>query len=72
VADTTFRYIARRLAERVAAGAITQEEAERALLLEPGERLCANGVVSGSGAHPEVPRHGTDEVDNDYVSEPES
>jgi hypothetical protein len=26
--------------------------------LEPGERRAANGVIIGSGAHPEVPRFG--------------
>jgi hypothetical protein len=63
---TAFGLTARQLAEEVAAGGITQEAAERALGLEPGERLCANGVISGSGAHPEIPRYGREETDSDY------
>lgn len=53
-------------AKAVRQGLITQEQAERALRLEPGERLCANGVISGSGAHQDVPRHGADEVQGLY------
>jgi hypothetical protein len=66
MAGTTFGFIARKLAEKVAAGTLTQEDAEAALRLEPGERLCANGVISGSAAHPDIPRHGADETDNDH------
>jgi hypothetical protein len=40
-------------------------------LLLPGERRAANGVVIGSGAHPDIPRHGADETDNDYPAEGE-
>jgi hypothetical protein len=40
-------------------------------VLQPGERRAANGVVIGSGAHPEVPRFGADETDNDYPAEEE-
>jgi hypothetical protein len=35
-------------------------------LLQPGERRAANGVVIGSGAHPEVPRFGAEQTDQDY------
>lgn len=66
---TTFGYTARQLAEKVAAGTLTQEDAERALRLEPGERLCANGVIAGSGAHPEIPRHGSEEFPGAVGSE---
>jgi hypothetical protein len=62
----TYGFIARKLAAKVASGVITQADAEQALRLEPGEHLCANGVISGSGAHPEIPRHGADETDQDY------
>jgi hypothetical protein len=57
-------------AQRVAAGEMTQEQAERALGLAPGERLAANGVVIGSGGHPDVPRYGADETDLDAPAEP--
>jgi hypothetical protein len=57
---------ARGLAAQVAAGNMTQEEAEFELGLTSGERLCPNGVISGSAAHPDIPRHGADETDNDY------
>lgn len=67
-----FGHRAKVAAEAVRLGYITQEDAERRLGLEPGERLCANGVISGSAAHPEVPRHGADETDQDYVTEPGS
>jgi len=61
-----FKHRAAIAAEAVRLGYITQADAEQALRLEPGERLCANGVISGSGAHPEIPRHGADETDQDY------
>lgn len=54
-------------AQRVAAGEITQEQAEAGLGLLPGERLLANGVVSGSGACRGIPRHGADETDLDDI-----
>ncbi len=49
-------------AEAVRQGLITQEQAEQKLGLEPGERLCANGVISGAGAEPGIPRFGADET----------
>lgn len=63
---------ARGLAAQVRAGNMTQEDAEFELGLTSGERLCANGVISGAAAHPEIPRHGADETDQDYPAEPES
>jgi hypothetical protein len=47
----------------VARGIATRKQAEQALGLQPGEHLCPNGVISGSGAHPGIPRHGTDETE---------
>lgn len=35
--------------------------------LEPGEHVAPTGVVVGSGAHPEVPRFGADETDQDPI-----
>lgn len=42
------------------------------IVLRPGERRAANGVIIGSGAMPDIPRFGADQTDNDYVAEPES
>lgn len=67
-----FRHKAEIAAEAVRLGLVTREDAEQRLGLEPGERLCANGVISGSAAHPDIPRHGADETDQDYPAEPES
>ena len=67
-----FKHKAQVAAEAVQLGFITQAEAEQRLGLEPGEHLCANGVISGSGAHPEIPRHGADEADSDYPGDEES
>jgi hypothetical protein len=63
---SAFARKARLMAASVQAGNMTQAEAEFELGLTSGERLCPNGVISGSGAHPEIPRHGADETDNDY------
>lgn len=69
MAGTTFGFIARKLVAKVAAGTLAQEDAEAALRLEPGERLCANGVISGSAAYPDIPRHGCEETDQDYPAD---
>jgi hypothetical protein len=61
-----FRRKAQVAAEAVQLGLITQAEAEQKLGLEPGQRLCPNGVISGSGAHPDIPRHGAGETDGLY------
>jgi hypothetical protein len=53
----------------VSDGTITQEQAEQALGLLPGERLAANGVIIGAGAEPGIPRFGADENDIDYPAE---
>jgi hypothetical protein len=53
----------------VSKGAITQEQAARALSLQPGERLAANGVIIGSGAARDIPRFGADSNDIDHPAE---
>jgi hypothetical protein len=53
----------------VSKGAITQEQAARALSLQPGERLAANGVIIGSGAARDIPRFGADSNDFDFPAE---
>jgi hypothetical protein len=64
-----FKHKAQIAAEAVRLGLITQAEAEQRLELQPGQHLAPTGVISGSGAHPDIPRHGADETDNDYVAE---
>jgi hypothetical protein len=58
-----FGQSARWWVEQVAESNVSRAEAERALGLQPGEHLCPNGVISGSGAHLDIPRHGTDETE---------
>jgi hypothetical protein len=60
---------AKGLAAQVRAGNMTQAEAEQELGLQPGQHLARTGVISGSAAHPDIPRHGADETDNDHVDE---
>lgn len=57
----------RALADGVRRGDYTQAQADEALGLEPGEHLAPSGVVTGSGAHPEIPRFGADQTDNDHL-----
>lgn len=57
---------ARELAAQVRAGNMTQEDAEFELGLTSGERLASTGIVVGYAAHPEIPRFGADETDQDY------
>jgi hypothetical protein len=64
-----FGFSARWWAEQVDEGNVSREQAERSLGLKPGERLAANGVISGSGADPDVPRFGADENDLDDITE---